>query len=301
MSRLPPDLRRSWLFGPGADAHAHDAMARCGADVLIQDLEDFTPEPQRAAARAGAAALYGRWRASGALVTVRINALDGAGVDDLAAVMPARPDIVAYPMASSAAQMQALDRALTAWEGRLKLPVGCTEILPVCETALGVVEVRALAAASARIRCALLGAEDLANDLCAPRTAEGGELAHARRRFLLECRAAGIEPVDAPYTFQDADGAQREARQSAALGYRAKALVRVDHVAAVHEVLTPDERQCRHAQAVVQAFEAARARGEERALVDGLWVEVPTYRSALRVLERAQRFASGRQPGGRTA
>jgi citrate lyase subunit beta/citryl-CoA lyase len=47
------------------------------------------------------------------------------------------------------------------------------------------------------------------------------------------------------------------------------------------------------ATAIVQGFEAARARGEDRALVDGLWVEVPTYRNAKRLLERARRLAEG--------
>jgi citrate lyase subunit beta/citryl-CoA lyase len=41
---------------------------------------------------------------------------------------------------------------------------------------------------------------------------------------------------------------------------------------------------------MVEAFEAARARGEDRALVDGLWVEVPTWRNAKRLLERALRL-----------
>ena len=45
-----PDLRRTWLFGPGADAAVHDAMLASGADALIVDLEDFTPAPRRAAA-----------------------------------------------------------------------------------------------------------------------------------------------------------------------------------------------------------------------------------------------------------
>ena len=33
-----PDLRRTWLFGPGADPDAHDAMTHSGADALIVDL-----------------------------------------------------------------------------------------------------------------------------------------------------------------------------------------------------------------------------------------------------------------------
>jgi citrate lyase subunit beta/citryl-CoA lyase len=154
----------------------------------------------------------------------------------------------------------------------------------VCETALGVVSVREIASASARVRCALLGAEDLAADLCAERSRGAGELDYARRRFVLECRAAAIEPVDAPYTFADVEGAVQEARYSRTLGYRTKALVRPEHVAPVRDVLTPSKTELAQAKKIVSAFEAAREKGEDRALVDGLWVEVPTYQNARRLL-----------------
>jgi hypothetical protein len=35
LSRLDPDLRRTRLFGPRADACAHEAMVESGADALI--------------------------------------------------------------------------------------------------------------------------------------------------------------------------------------------------------------------------------------------------------------------------
>ena len=294
MHRRDPDLRRTWLFGPGADAAVHDAMVASGADVLIVDLEDFTPAPRRTEARHRLAAVAARCRERGALFAVRVNQLDHAdGHADLAAAMAARPDVIACPMAERAQQMRELDAAIATWEGTLGIEAGSTELLPVCETALGVVEVRALAAASARIRCALLGTEDLAADLCAERGADAVELDHARRRFVLECRAARIEPIDAPYTFASVDGALREAAYARRLGYRSKSLVRPEHAAPLNDVFTPDEAALRQAQAVVQAFEAARARGEERALVDGLWVEVPTYRNAWRLVQRAQRLRGG--------
>lgn len=289
-----PDLRRTWLFGPGADADAHEAMQRSGADVLIVDLEDFTPPTRRDEARRALATLVQRWRDAGRITTVRINALDGDGPADLAAAMPARPDVVAYPMAASAAQMQALHAALTHWEGVVGIAPGTTEILPVCETALGVVDVRAIAGGSSRIRAALLGAEDLAADLRAERQPDAVELDHARRRFVLECRAAAIEPIDAPYTFSDTEGAMREARYARRLGYQCKAVVRPEHAGAINAALTPSDEDVLRATAVVHDFEAARARGEERVLVDGLWVEVPTYRNAKRLIERARRLSGQR-------
>jgi citrate lyase subunit beta/citryl-CoA lyase len=282
-----PELRRSWLFGPGADARVHAQMRDSAADLLIVDLEDFTPPARRGEARQLLPALLASWREAGKVTAVRINQLDADGPEDLAAAMPARPDVVAMPMAVSAQQMRALDAAILDWEQRLHIPAGTTEILPVCETALGVVDVRVIAAASPRVRAALLGAEDLAADLCAERSAEGLELEHARRRFVVDCRAARIEPVDAPYTFSDAEGAAREAAHARRLGYRCKSLVRPDHAVAINAALTPSEEDERRARAMVEAFEAARANGEERALVEGLWVEVPTYRNAQRVLARA--------------
>ena len=280
-------LLRTWLFGAGADTQLHATMAGCGADVLIQDLEDFTPPAWRPEARALAPALYALWRAGGARACVRINPLSGDGFTDLRAVVPGRPDIVAYPKAATGADMRALDQALLECERDAGLPLGSIAILPVCETALGVVNVREIAAASPRIRHALLGAENLAADLMAERSREGLELEHARRRFLLECRAAGIEPVDAPYTFGDVEGAVQEARHARRLGYRAKSLVRPDHARALREALVPSQQELARAQRIVEAFERARARGEDRVLVDGQWVEVPTYLSARRLLAQA--------------
>lgn len=278
---------RTWLFGPGADALAHEAMAGSGAQVLIQDLEDFTPPARRPEARTLAAPLAARWHAMGARVCIRINRLADEGLLDLSAVVPAQPDFIAYPKAAGAADMRDLEQALAAAERAAGLPSGGIGILPICETALGVVTVREMADASTRVRYALLGAEDLAADLLAERSREAVELDHARRRFILECRAAGIEPIDAPYTFNDAEGAHREARYARRLGYRAKSLVRVDHTQAITEALVPSTTERAHAQRLVAAFEAARARGEDRALVDGLWVEVPTYLNARRLLDQA--------------
>jgi citrate lyase subunit beta / citryl-CoA lyase len=279
-----PELRRTWLFGAGADSAMHDAMAGSGADVLIHDLEDYTPPERRAEARALAPALYQRWREIGVLVCVRINPLESVGYIDLKSVMHARPDIVAYPKAANAFQIRALDVAITTHEAALGIERGAIEILPVCETALGVVNVREMAGASARVRCALLGSEDLAADLGADRTREAVELHYARGRFILECRAGAIEPIDAPYTFADVAGAVDEARQARRLGYRTKGVVRPEHVQAVRDALTPTAQELAHARKITTAFEAARKRGEDRVLVDGLWIDVPTYMNARRLV-----------------
>ena len=275
---------RTWLFGPGADAEQHDLMTASTADVLILDYEDFTPPDLKDQARALTPRLLQRWRDATITTAVRINSLDGQGLLDLEAAMPAAPDFVLYPMASYADEMATLDAEITRLEKRYEIQAGQIGIVPVCETALGVADVRLIVKGSSRIRWALLGAEDLAADLQAARSRDGDELDYARRRFLLECRAAGIEPIDAPYTFADVEGLTEEAARSKRLGYKSKSLVRPEHAASLNTVLTPSADDISRAQAMIRAFEAARFAGKDRGLFDGLWIEVPTYRNAKRLL-----------------
>lgn len=278
-------LLRLWLFGGGADAANQQAMAESCAQALILDLEDFTPQAARQQVRRRLGEICQGWRQRGKAVAIRINALDEDGPEDLAAAMPHAPDAIAYPMASSAQAIARLDQAMAVHERALGLAVGQTAILPVCETALGVLRVTEMAAASPRIRYALLGAEDLAADLMAGRTPQGDELEHARRHFLLLCRASGVEPIDAPYTWASEDGVRAETMHALALGYRCKSLVRPEHAAAAWAAIEPTPEELGHLRRVVEGFEQARAAGLDRAQVDGLWVEVPTYKAARRKLE----------------
>ncbi|MFZ9425162.1 MAG: hypothetical protein ACO26M_11025, partial [Limnohabitans sp.] len=79
-------------------------------------------------------------------------------------------------------------------------------------------------------------------------------------------------------------------------GYQTKSLVNPAMVKAVQAALAPAAADVALAQETVQCFEAARARGEDRALVRGLWVEVPTYLNARRLLERARGLQSQENP-----
>lgn len=290
MSLIEHDLCRTWLFGPGADRKIHADMLVCGADVLIVDLEDFTPPPRREEARAALAPFVAGCRENGCVAAIRVNALEACGMTDLAAAMATAPDIILYPMAETAAQMKALDAAITQFEITAGIEDGRTAIVPVCETALGVVALRAIVGASARIHAALLGSEDLVSDLGAERGADAVELDYARRRFIVECRAMKVEPIDAPYTFSDMEGALQEARYARRLGYKCKSSIRPEQAEPLNGVFTPSVAALRQAESIVAAFDAARARGEDRVQVDGHWVEVPAYRNAQMLIARAQRL-----------
>ena len=292
MDRRPPQLRRSWLFVPGADAHALEAAPASGADVLIQELEDFTPPARRADARAMAAALYDAWRANGALAAVRVNPFETCGRDDLAGVMRGRPDVVLMSKVVTAQQVAALDSAVGEAERALGFAAGAIELVPNIETAAGLVGALAIARASPRVTAMLLASEDMAADLGAEREPDAEELAYARQRFLVECAAAGVVAIDCPYTFSDLDGVERDARWARRRGYGAKSCVAHAHASVINAVLTPSYGELERARRIVRAFEAARAAGHDRAELDGALLEVPRYAAAKRLLERAGRLAA---------
>ena len=284
----PAKLCRSWLLLEGANEKALQWAASSGADVLIQELEDFTPPDLRPAARSLAADLYAAWRGAGAVAAVRVNPLEADGMDDLAAVMRGRPDIVALPKVAEPSHVLRLDEAVTRFERDYGIPQGSTVLLPNIEFARGLVQFGAIVKASARTTACLLAAEDLAADLGAERGPDGAELAYCRQRFIVECVAAGVVAVDCPYTFSDIEGVARDTRWARRLGYVAKSLVDPAHARVVNSVLTPGEAELRHAREIVAAFEAARARGEARVELRGSLVEVPTYANAKRLIARGE-------------
>ncbi len=267
--------RRTWLFVPGADEGAHEAAARSGADVIVLELEDFTPPELRPKARALAARAFTLWRKAGALAAVRVNPLETDGVADLRAVLAGKPDIVMMSKVESPEQVRALAQAAPG-----------VDLVPNVESARALLRTYEIARADPRVTALLVASEDLVADLGTRRSRGGEELAYVRARFLVDCRAAGVEAIDCPYTFSDVKGAVADAKWAQRMGYRMKSLVEPSHAKAVNKVFTPDRAR---AVRIVTAFENARKQGKERARLDGALIEVPIYAAAKRLLESAAR------------
>lgn len=292
-ARRPTQLCRSWLFVNGADEEALAQAPMSGADVLIQELEDFTPPALRPKAREISGATFAEWRRRGVVVAVRVNPLDHAdGLIDLEAVMQGGPDIVALPKVSEPAHMEQLAMTVAALEERYGLVPGSTELLPNIESARGLTQIYDIVAVSPRIKSCLLASEDLAADLGAVRAPDGIELAYARQRFIVECTAAGVMAIDCPHTWADTATARSEALVARRLGYRAKSAVAHEHAKMVNEVFSPSNAEVREAEQIVAAFDAAQSDGLGRVELDGNLIEVPTYTNARRLLARAAELGS---------
>jgi len=240
--------------------------------VIVLELEDFTPPELRPRARALSSRAFDHWRNAGAVAAVRINPLESDGVADLAGI--ARPDVLMMSKVGSPDQVRRLEAAAPA----------DVELVPNIESARALVRVAEIAAASRRVSALLVASEDMVADLGTERSRGGAELAYVRARFLVECRAAGVEAIDAPFTFSDVKGAVADARYARQLGYRMKSLVDPAHAKAINAVFSPSRREIARAKKIVAAFERARAAGRDRAKVGGALIEVPIYAAAKRLL-----------------
>lgn len=240
--------------------------------MIILELEDFTPPELRSRARELSGKAFTAWRKAGAIAAVRVNPFETCGAEDLAGI--ARPDLLMMSKVDSPEQVQRLEAAA---------PQG-VELVPNIESARGLLRIQEIAKASRRISALLVASEDMVADLGTVRTRGGEELAYVRSRFLVECRAAGVEAIDCPYTFSDVKGAVADARHAKQLGYRMKSLVDPAHAKAVNAVFTPSAAELAKARRIVAAFERARAAGRDRATVDGALIEVPIYAAAKRLL-----------------
>ena len=287
---------RSLLFVPGDDERKIAKGLGCAADALILDLEDSVAPDRKHAARElcarTLAAADGRRK-----LFVRINALDTAdSLLDLAAVVAARPFGIVLPKCRGGDDVRLVGHYLTALEAREGIAAGETRILPiVTETGaamfgLGSYDHPPLP----RLWGMLWGGEDLAADLgaTANRESDGRYAAPyqlARSLCLFAATAASVIAVDAVYTnFRDAAGLKEEALEGLRSGFSAKAAIHPDQIEAINAAFTPSEVDIERARRVIVAFDESPGAGV--ASIDGKMLDRPHYRSALRVLARAEQL-----------
>ena len=99
--------------------------------------------------------------------------------------------------------------------------------------------------------------------------------------MVMAAKAAGLAAVDAPYgDFRDPQGLARSCAMSRALGYDGKWAIHPDQLEVINQVFTPSDEDVARSMRIVEAYEAARARGEGSVAVDGKMVDAASVRLA---------------------
>ena len=278
---------RSLLFLPGNAPNMLIHGGDLGADAVIFDLEDAVSPEEKDAARI----LVRNTLASLPLscqTVVRINGLDsGLWAGDLAEIVPRRPNALMLPKTAGAADIRQLTQAVAALEAEHHIPAGTVGIIPLLETAAGIENAYAIAAASPRVLGLFLGGEDLTADLRCPRTKGGKEIDYARQRVVCAARAAGVEAFDTPFTdVQDSQGLLDDAKYARALGFSGKAAISPRHVQGINQVFSPTSGEIAYAQAVLDAI--AGAQGKGAISLHGKMIDAPIVNRARQTLAAAK-------------
>ena len=131
-------------------------------------------------------------------------------------------------------------------------------VIALCETAAGILNAPAIAAAP-NVVALMWGAEDLLASLggTSSRKDDGGYRAvalHARSSVLLAAGAFGKEAVDAVYVnIPDLEGLGAEARDAVASGFSSKACIHPSQVAVVRGAYAPTEADVAAARELLDA------------------------------------------------
>jgi citrate lyase subunit beta/citryl-CoA lyase len=266
------------LFCP-ADRPERYQKAATRADAVILDLEDAVAPADKQRARGAILAQLGAGGDEPELDPSRtIIRVNPAGTDefekDLHCLAHTPYKTVMLAKAESAAQLEAL---------------AGYQVIALCETATGVLNAPAIAAAPNAVAL-MWGAEDLLASLggTSSRKDDGAYRAvalHARSSVLLAARAFGKEAVDAVYTnIPDLAGLATEAADAVASGFGSKACIHPSQAAVVRGAYAPSEAEVSAAAALLHA---AAASGQGVFQYQGQMIDGPILKHAESVLRRA--------------
>ncbi|MEQ5869781.1 L-malyl-CoA/beta-methylmalyl-CoA lyase [Sagittula sp. NFXS13] len=308
----PAVPNRCQLFGPASRTSLFEKMAGSAADVINIDLEDSVAPSDKDSARVNAIQAINDVDWGKKCLSVRINGLDTPwwyrDLIDILEQAGDRIDRIMIPKVGCAADIYAVDAVVTAVErakGRTK-PIRFEVII---ESAAGIAHVEEIAAASPRMEAMSLGAADFAASMGMATTGIGGTQENyymlrdgakhwsdpwhwAQAAIVAACRTHGVLPVDGPFgDFSDDEGFRAQALRSATLGMVGKWAIHPKQIALANEVFTPTDEAVADARAILDAMEAAKARGEGATTYKGKLIDIASMKQAEVIVKQADLIA----------
>lgn len=283
-------LRRALLFMPGDSLRKIEKAIGLQVDSIVMDLEDGVAFNQKAEARRTVVEALQTLPFGRSERLVRMNPMGSElAEDDLRSTITGRPDGYVLPKAEFAGQVEAVAEFLALEERARGWPAGQIKLLPIVETALGVMNVREIALADPRVDALLFGAEDLAGDMGAVRTPAGWEVFYARSAVVMAAKAYRLQAIDQVFfDLNDLAGFEAECRAGRQMAYDGKMVIHPRQVEIAQRVFAPSPEEIRRALRIIQAHEEAQAAGLGAFALEGRMVDMPVVRMAEQVLRKAR-------------
>ena len=288
---------RSMLFVPGNSMKMITKAATLPADAIILDLEDAVPLPDKETARIMVRDSISGVKSGGAYVFARVNALSTKLTsEDLRFVVAKDLDGVMLAKTETKSDIVKLDSMLSEKERALELKPQSLAVVPLIESARGVVNAYEIASASKRVVAVAFGAGDYYRDLgrsVAYLSPEQTELLYARSRIANSSVAAGVQAIDTVFfgLLTDREGFVRETKLALKLGFKGKLLIHPTQIEPANKLFSPPPNETEYAKRVVEAFEEAQARGLGVTSFDGKMIDYMNYTQAKNLISQVELIA----------
>jgi len=281
--------RRALLYMPGDDLHKSRKATTLGVDCICMDMEDGVAFNRKSAARDTIVQALNTLDFGRSERLARINPVgSGMETDELNAVLPAHPDGIVIPKVENGDQIRWASTLIAGVERQYAWSVGEITLIAIVESALGIINLREIASADPRLRGLIFGAEDLAGDIGAQRTAGAEEVFYARSALVTHAAAFNLQAIDLVHIdFRDTEGLILESKQGARMGYTGKQIIHPNQVNPVQEAFTPDDESIAKALHIMEAFAAHQQAGKGAFALDGKMIDAPIVKAAERIIARA--------------
>ncbi|KAA5600378.1 HpcH/HpaI aldolase/citrate lyase family protein [Blastochloris sulfoviridis] len=318
LRELPVRLERMIHFVPPhmekVRAKVPDLIAK--VDVVLGNLEDAIPIEAKEAARRGFIEMAKASDFGSTGLWTRINALNSPWVlDDLFEIVREvgdKLDVVMLPKVEGPWDIHYLDQLLAQLEARhqVRKPILIHAIL---ETAEGVKNVEAIAAASPRMHGMSLGPADLAASRAMKTTRVGGghpdyrvladatEAGSARAsaqqdlwhytvaKMVDACASAGIKPFYGPFgDFSDEAACEAQFRNAFLMGCAGAWSLHPTQIDIAKKVFSPDPGEVRFAKKILDAMPD----GSGAVMIDGKMQDDATWKQAKVIVDLARIVAA---------
>jgi malyl-CoA/(S)-citramalyl-CoA lyase len=303
-------LQRSRLFVPGSRPNLFEKAVSGPADSLCLDLEDSVAPGDKDKARANVVEALNRVDFAEKLLSVRINSLDTIWAhQDIIALMSADrvPDLMLIPKVH-----RGEDVRMVAWlcerVGAVAGHDRLSGLEAIIESAAGLANIDAIAAAHPRLESLHFGAADFAASVGMRTTGIGAaEPDYAMdtpdgsspldvwhyplMRIAVAARARGLTPIDGPFgDFGDEAGFKAQARRAALMGFEGKWAIHPKQVSPANEVFTPSQAAINRATAILEAMAQAESEGSGAATFEGQLIDAASIKQAQVVKAKAERI-----------
>lgn len=285
-------MRRTMLFMPGSKPGNLLNGDIYGADSIIIDLEDAVSLAEKDSARILTKHAMRTFHYQAELI-IRINSLSTPFWQaDLDVIVPEKPDVIMPTKVYTPDDIRTIDAYIKDLELRCGMEVGGIKLIPLLETAASIEFAYEIAVSSPRVVGLYLGAMDLVLDMKATRTRESYEIAYARSRLVTAARAAGVDALDTPYTWDihDNDGLAEETQRVKHMGFNGKACIYPGQVEVVNRIFSPTKERYAWAQAIVQGAREAEAKGSGVVAVNGELVDGPVIIMARNIVDEYEKI-----------